>query len=197
MRRPLILVGIALVVTAGCGVQPDASPRDVPVEERSLSLTDDGAGSAASGADRIYLIAPGEDRLLRSVPRSATTTEELVEILLRGPNEDELEEQYSTFLPSTTELIDARTQGQILTIDLTDDLLELTGLNLTQAIAQIVYTVTELPNIEAVRIEVDGERLAVPTSISDTLASTLRIYDFPTSVRTSQPAFPAAAVTSS
>ncbi len=195
--RRALLIAAATLVAGACGVQPDAAPRDVPIEERSLTLTDDGAGSTASGADRIYLIAPGEDLLLRSVPRSATTPAELVEILLRGPNEDEQQQQYSTFIPATTELIDARTQGQILTVDLTDDILELTGQNLTQAIAQIVYTVTELPGIEAVRIEVDDERLAVATAISDTVASTLRIYDFPNSVRTSQPAFPAAAVASS
>lgn len=188
------LCGLAL--SAGCGVQPDSAPRDVPVDERPISIVDE-AGSTASGADRVYLIAPGEDRLLRSVPRDATTPSDLVEILLRGPNEDELQEQYSTFIPPTTELIGTSTQGQILTVDLTSDILELTGQNLTQAIAQIVYTATELDGIEAVRVEVEGERLAVPTPISDTIESTLQIYDFPNSVRTSQPAFPAAPVAGS
>lgn len=192
-----LALGVAGVVLAsGCGVQPDSSPRDVPVDERSIVLTDE-VGSTASGADRVYLIAPGEDRLLRSVPRSATTPSDLVEILLRGPNEDELQEQYSTFIPPTTELIEAEPQGEILTVDLTADILELTGQNLTQAIAQIVYTATELEGIEAVRILVEGEPLAVPTPISDTIETTLQIYDFPNSVRTSQPAFPAAAVSSS
>jgi hypothetical protein len=193
-RAALGLAGVVLVT--GCGVQPDSSPRDVPVDERPISIVDE-AGSTASGADRVYLIAPGEDRLLRSVPRDATTPSDLVEILLRGPNEDELQEQYSTFIPPTTELLGTSTQGQILTVDLTSDFLELTGQNLTQAIAQIVYTATELEGIEAVQIDVEGERLSVPTQTSDTVESTLQIYDFPNAVRTSQPAFPAAAVSGS
>lgn len=182
-----VLVG----ALAACGVQPDAAPRDLPEEERNVAIDVAASGSDAAGANRIYLVAPGEERLMRSVPRQAQTRAELIEILLAGPNDDELARQYSSFIPPTTELISARTQGQVLTIDLSGGITELSGQNLAQAVAQIVYTASELPNIEAVQLRVDGEELAWPVWPSlETTSGPLRIYDYPNLVITSQPDFP-------
>ena len=148
-------------------------------------------GSDAAGANRIYLVAPGEERLMRSVPRQATTRSELLDVLLAGPNDAELAEQYSSFIPSTTELISARTQGQVLTINLSGGITELSGQNLAQAVAQIVYTASELDGIEAVQLRVDNEELAWPVWPSlETTSGPLRVYDYPNLVVTSQPDFP-------
>ena len=45
---------------------------------RSLVIAGSSAGPDASGANRIYLVGPGEDRLLRSVPRDAALREDLI-----------------------------------------------------------------------------------------------------------------------
>ncbi|MGA1076564.1 MAG: GerMN domain-containing protein [Ilumatobacteraceae bacterium] len=192
-RRPVLIAPvIGLVVAASaCGLQPDAAPRDLPGDEQAISLSGSGSGSDATGADRIFLVAPGEDRLLRSVPREASTRKELVEILLRGPNDDELEAQYSSFIPVGTELLSERSQGQILTIDLAGGITELSGANLARAIAQIVYTVSELEGVEAVKIRVQDEDLAWPKANGETTADPLRTYDYPNFVVTAQPEFPA------
>ena len=192
--RRVAAIAALSAVSAGCGVQPDARPRDLPEAERALDVADAAVNIDASGADRVYLIGPGEDRLLRSVQRDATSAADLVEILLIGPNDEEIQAQFSSAIPSTTELIGARTQGQILTVNLTPDIIDLDTQNLTRAVAQIVYTATELAGIEAVQIEVDGERLSAPTPGGETTTDPLRIYDFPSLVQTSQPAYPAAPV---
>lgn len=189
-RRRIVAVALAAVALASCGMRPDAAPRDLPEEERTIAIGGEPSGSDASGANRIYLVAPGEERLLRSVPRQASTRAELIEILLAGPNDDELAAQYSSFIPPTTELISARTQGQVLTINLSGGITELSGANLAQAVAQIVYTASELDGIEAVQLRVDDEELAWPKASGETTSDPLRIYDYPNLVVTAQPDFP-------
>lgn len=190
LRRTFPVVAALLLVVPACGVQPDAAPRDLPDGERELALDGGTSGSDASGADRIYLVAPGEERLLRSVPRQADTRSELIEILFAGPNDEELADQYSSFIPPATELITARTQGQVLTIDLRGGITELSGANLAQAVAQIVYTASELDGIEAVQLRVEDEELAWPKLNGETTSEPLRIYDYPNLVLTAQPEFP-------
>lgn len=189
-QRAGVVSVLALVALTSCGVQPDAAPRDLPEPERELPLDAATAGSDASGAERIYLVAPGEERLLRSVPRQASNRTELIEILFAGPNDDELAEQYSSFIPPTTEVLTARSQGQVLTLNLTGGITELSGANLAQAVAQIVYTASELEGIEAVQLRVDDEELAWPKLNGETTSEPLRIYDYPNMVITAQPDFP-------
>lgn len=191
-RRALAAMTLwgAVAWLTGCGVQPDAAPRDLPEGERTIAVDVGPSGSSAAGANRIYLVAPGEERLLRSVPRRAETRAELIEVLLAGPNDDELAAQYGTFIPPTTELISARTQGQVLTINLSGGIAELSGQNLAQAVAQIVYTASELDGVEAVQLRVEDEELAWPKANGETTSDPLRIYDYPNLVVTAQPEFP-------
>lgn len=181
---------VALVIT-GCGVRPDAAPRDLPEEDRNVALVVSPSGSDAGGANRIYLVAPGDERLLRAVPRDAASTTELIEVLLAGPNDTELADQWSSVIPPETELISARTQSQVLTIDLTDPITELSGQSLAQAVAQIVYTAAELDGIEAVQLRVDQEELAWPKANGEITTEPLRVYDYPNAIVTAQPDFPA------
>ena len=200
MTRPSALarvVVLAVAFASGCGVQPDASPRDLPEAEQALEIPAEPSGDIASGADRIFLIEPGDERLLRSVQREATSARDLMDTLLRGPNDGEIEAQYNTAIPSTTKLNGALVQGQTLVVDLSSDIIDLDTQSLTRAVAQIVYTATELDNIESVQIKIDGDIFPAPTPAGDTTTAPLQIYDFPNSVRTSQPAFPATAVSGS
>lgn len=182
---------VAAVAMSACGLSPDAAPRDLPADERSLVPAQAATGEQAEGPDRIYLGAPGEERLLRSVPRDAVSRQDLVEILLAGPNEDELEQQYTTFLPANLRLLDTFKQGTILFLDVSDELTELTGQPLSQALAQIVYTATELDGVERVQLTVGGSPVSWPRPIGGNTAGTLSIYDYPNFAQSAQPAFPA------
>lgn len=185
----------ASAVLSGCGIRPDAAPRDLPANERLVTDDATPGGSDAAGGNRIYLVDPGEDRLLRSVPREAATGAELIEVLLAGPNDDELAAQYSSVIPAGTKLLSARSQGQVLTIDLSSEITEITGQNLAQAVAQIVYTASELDGIEAVQLRVENEELTWPTASPGSTSATLRIYDYPNAIVTTQPDYPALPVT--
>jgi spore germination protein GerM len=189
MRRVALLLVVA--VLASCGVSPDAAPRDLPEAERNLVPSQTATGGQAEGPDRIYLGAPGEDRLLRSVPRDAVSRRDLIEVLLAGPNENELDQQYTTFLPPNLDLIDTVKQGPLLFLDVSNELTELTGQPLSQALAQIVYTATELDGVERVQITVDGQPVAWPRPVGGNTAAPLSVYDYPGFVQSAQPAYPA------
>lgn len=182
---------LALVAATGCGIEPEASPRDLPDDEQELNVREPVADPSATGASRVYFVGPGEGRLLRSVQREAASEQELIEILLQGPTEQETQAQYDTSIPATTELLDATTLARVLTVNLTSDVEELDTQALIQAIAQIVYTAAEWDTVDSVQIEIDGQRLSAPTPDGNTTTRPLRIYDYPNSVITSQPAFPA------
>lgn len=193
-RRRMLLLTVAALVMTSCGIQTDSAPRNLPDSERGPAAAGSSSGSDASGADRIYLVAPGDERLLRSVPRDAALREDLMQILLLGPNDDEIAAQYSSFIPPDTQLLSARSKGQILIVDVTGEIAELTGQSLSQAIAQIVYTATEIDGIEAVQLKVDGLEVAWPKPNGEITADPLRIYDYPNFVQTAQPSYPAVPV---
>ena len=194
-RWRMALALVALVTVAACGVEPEASPRDLPEDEQELNVSDPAADTSATGRSRVYFIGPGEERLLRSVPREAGSEAELIEILLQGPNEQEVQSQYDTAIPATTALLDATLLAGVLTVNLTSDIEELDTQALIQAISQIVYTASEWDSVESVRIEVEGQRLSAPTADGNATSQPVQIYDYPNAVVTSQPAFPAIPLT--
>lgn len=188
-QRWAVLMVLALGATSGCGVQPDSSPRKVS-EENIAQLSGASSGGVASGAERIYLVGPGEDRLLRAVARDAASPDDLISILFRGPNADEARLQFASVIPATLELLSARLQGSTLHLDVTQDLTALTGSGLVQALAQIVYTASEIDTVDAVQITVEGKPQAWPRGDLDFTLEPLRTYDYPGMVRTAQPDYP-------
>jgi len=191
MNHHVIALAVGALSLAACGVSTDSAPRDLPADERTLVPAQAATGGQAEGPDLIYLGAPGEEQLLRSVPRDAVSRQDLIEILFAGPNEDELDQQYTTFLPPNLELLDTFKQGTILFLDVGTELTELTGQSLTQALAQIVYTAAELEGVERVQLTVEGTPVSWPRIIGGNTVGTLSIYDYPNSVQSAQPAFPA------
>jgi hypothetical protein len=187
--RSLATLAVLWLVAAGCGIRPDSAPHDVPEEDRALTPRL-GGGSAAGGAGRIYLVEPGEGDLLRSVAREASSSEDLMETLMLGPNPDELDAEYSTAIPSNLQVLSVTDQEPILTVDVSQELTELTGPGLVQALAQIVYTGSEIEGVDQVQITVNNARIAWPRANLESSTDPLRVYDYPGMVRTAQPAYP-------
>jgi hypothetical protein len=188
--RHLALVTLATGLMA-CGVQPDALPRDVPAADRSLSPANDVASDDASGESRVYLVAPGEVRQLRSVPRQSTSQVELLDILAAGPTETESAAQLTSAIPPDVTILAARPVGSVLYVDLSAELTELSGDGLILAVAQIVLTGVDIDGIETVQITVDGERFPWPRADGSTTTGLLRIYDYPGLYMWAQPSYPA------
>lgn len=191
MKRQGAIGVIVALTLSGCGVRPDAAPRDLPEGERSVVPQQSASGGEAEGLDRIYLSAPGE--VLRSVPRDAVSRRDLIEILFSGPNVEESAQQFTTFIPADLRVRSTQLQGTIMFVDVGPELAELTGQSLSQALAQIVYTASELDAVERVQITVDGQRFEWPRPGLDATTDPLSTYDFPGFVQSAQPPFPAVA----
>jgi len=185
-----LMLAVACLVGAGCGVGEDAEPRDLPIE--NVAERTEVSGDEATGVNRIYLIAQSDEQtLLRSVARGAETTPQaLLDSLLAGPNADELDAGLFSAIPPELEVLSTQTVGSVLTIDINDALSVLTSETLTDALAQIVATTTELDSVQRVRLRVNGENRAWPTGDGRLSADPLSLYDYPNLIETTQPALP-------
>ena len=190
MMRRCGLLAIAVGFGCGCAIQTDSQPRDVPEDKRELR-DPDASTANATGAGRVYLVGPGEQRLLRSVPREAVSRQNLMEVLFLGPNDDELSAQYSSAIPTGTELLSTDSKGNVLVLDVSANITELSVQGLTQALAQIVYTASELEGVKAVELTVDGAPMAWPKGNGGSTTGALRTYDYPGVAQTAQPPYPA------
>ncbi len=194
MRQVVASTLIALAVLAGCSIQPEASPNDLPDEVANV-FGEPATGDEAAGTNRIYLLAPPDvdaPQRLRSVQRDvAPAAESVLESLFAGPNADERDAQLDTAIPADVELLDARPVGQVLTVDLNDVFDDLTPDGLRLAVAQIVSTATDIDGVQSVQLRVEGEPRVWPLGSGELTDRPLTQYDYPGLVESSQPEFPA------
>jgi hypothetical protein len=185
---PITVVAMALVT--GCGIRPDAAPRDIPIEDRSLPASPISAAGASGGDARIYLLTPTEPRQVRSVTRSTDTRDDLLAALVAGPTDGELSLPLSSALPAELEVLSTRSVGSVLYVDLSSAIAELSGSGLTLAVAQIVFTATDIAGVDALQLTVDGQRFPWPRPDGATTTGLLRPYDFPGYAVSAQPDYP-------
>jgi spore germination protein GerM len=193
MHRLICTALAAMLAVAGCAIREDSAPRAIPEEDR-VPFGEIATGDAAEGVGRIYLlssVAPDAQTQLRAVPRiEPANPEELLSSLVAGANEDESALGLSSAIPSDLEILEARTVGTRLTIDINEALNELSDLGLRQALAQIVATAVAIDQVQLVRLRVDGENQVWPTGDGEGTDQPLSIYDYPNFLETSQPDFP-------
>lgn len=194
VRPSVLLIALAVASSAGCGIDSDSSPRDIP-DEQLVEFAVEVSGDEAVGTSRVYLLAPSdpdEPPRLRAVSRDvANDADDLLTSLFSGPNTEEQEQQLGTALPREIELLSARTVGRVLTIDVTDVFGELTTGALRLAIGQIVVTASEIDGVEAVRVRVGGVTQVWPAGDGELTELPLTVYDYPGLVESTQPPLPA------
>jgi spore germination protein GerM len=193
-RAAVALLG-CFAVLSGCAIQPDNAPRDIPADERGqLDPVAPGAAEA-TGQSRIYLLADdgsGGDRELRTVLRDVEPpdADAVLAALIAGPNQGELDAGMTTALPLESTLHSARVVAGTLNVDISGELLELPGSALRFAVAQIVFTGSELDGVRTVRIRVDGQIRAWPDGQGELQTAPLTVYDYPGIAESAQPAYP-------
>jgi len=166
-----VLVTLLLVLgVAACGIPKDAEPRLI-AEEPGLSPTTPPAtvGPGGSGAVTVFFIDPVPDDPVL-VERERATEEgegpiEAVNRLLSGITPEEDAEGLISRIPRGTELRDTSTvDNGVATLDLSAEIADIAGPNQVQAYAQIVFTVTQDPDVVwRVRFLIEGEPDNVPT----------------------------------
>ena len=110
--------------------------------------------------------------------------------LFEGPNTAELQALLRSAIPPGTRVLDVSRSGNVLVVNLSNELQQLTGEALIDGVAEIVLTGTEVTGISAVSIEIDGVPQQWPAASGELQSEPLTRYDFPGLVLSSQPAFP-------
>ena len=114
----------------------------------------------------------------------------LLAALVAGPTDGELSLPLSSALPAELEVLSTRSVGSVLYVDLSSAIAELSGSGLTLAVAQIVFTATDIAGVDAVQLTVDGQRFPWPRPDGATTTGLLRPYDFPGYAVSAQPDYP-------
>jgi spore germination protein GerM len=94
-------------------------------------------------------------------------------------------------VPPGTTLRSAVLRAGVLRVDASKELLQLSGNDLVDALAQIVFTASELDGVHAVKILVEGAEQQWPAGNGELQSEPLTTYDFPGRVASAQPAYPA------
>jgi len=154
-----------------CAVPSDSEPRAIETRNVPFGLLSPTAEattttqpSAFTATTRVTIYLTNADGQLRSVRRQVTapaTVERSITALLGGPTEDE-SDRLSTAITSDTELLGVQgPEDGLVVLDLSRELLSITGRQQILALAQVVWTATALPLVDRVLFEFDGELVEV------------------------------------
>ena len=160
MKGILALLGILTVLT-GCGVEPQAAPQ--PLTIPAPQPTEPGVESDDEGPELIVFFVRGTD--LEPVERAAdvVSASAALAALAAGPTRAEVIGGLRTALAPQQLRVDEGLPGGITAVAVTREFTGITGGNQLLAVAQVVWTLTDLPGTHRVRFIVDGVPVEVPT----------------------------------
>ena len=188
---------VAVIAIAGCGIDTDSSPRDISDANRAaLANVSTQAAGSVTGSDRIYLLAPDQTSdapHLRAATRNVggSATQRLTS-LFGALTVGEVSSRLHSAIPDGLQLRSSTLQSNgTLVVDVSDQLLGLSTNALIDAVAQIVFTASEVQNVKRVQLLVDGAERQWPAADGELQAEPLTVYDYPGFVESTQPDFPA------
>ena len=141
---------------------PNASPGTSPVASAG-PISTPSTSSAPTTTVRVYLFQPdlaGGDAHLVPVIRTVTATRAVataaVRELLVGPMP--AEHGLVTMIPAGTQLLGVTIDSRVATVDLTGTFESGGGsASMLGRLAQLVYTVTQFPTVDTIRLRLDGQ----------------------------------------
>jgi spore germination protein GerM len=196
-RRIVSLAAIAIsgaLAGAGCAVDVDSGPRPVDPELLEQGAPTPRSAITPGGAVPMYLLAPADDGQgvqLRTVGRDTDPTPlAIMTALTQGPTDTEVATRLRSALPTGLRVLSVRVNDSVLALDVSAELQDVSSDELVQAVAQVVFTATSLPGIDAVAISVDGVARQWPAGDGVLLARPLTRYDYPGFLPSAQPPYP-------
>ncbi|MGY2004757.1 GerMN domain-containing protein [Blastococcus sp. SYSU DS1024] len=159
--RVLAVLLCALVVLTGCGVDPQSQPEHIAVPAATLDTP--APPRDGDGPEVVVFFVRGAR--LEPVPRASrtVTAERALDLLAIGPTRAEVVGGLRTAVAPQSIVADEGLPGGITAVSVTGEFAGITGGNQLLAVAQVVWTLTELPGTDRVRFLVDGAPVEVPT----------------------------------
>ena len=145
------------------GASPAASAIAMSPAASGAATTAPSPSAAATTAIKVYLFQPdpagGDAHLVpvtRTVPSTRAVATAAVRELLAGPAPDET--GLLTMIPAGSQLLGISLDGTVATVDLTGTFQSGGGsASMLGRLAQLVYTATQFPTVDAVRLRLDGK----------------------------------------
>jgi spore germination protein GerM len=152
------VLGLVLLVTAfaGCGVRGESSPTKLddialPAETVPREARPDGEGPSTV----VYFV---QEEHLTAVERDVPATlSGAIRSVLQGPRATELASGLRSAIPAGTTLSAVDLSDGTATIDLSDDFRSVVGPEQVLALAQLVYSATEITGVSLVRFSIEGD----------------------------------------
>lgn len=168
LRYLAALICVLALAGTGCGIPNDGSPRVIAVDDLPVDLTENAPPTPEPAPDafsfQIWMI--GDDNKLTRVAREITRTPEgVMNSLLLGTETSEREDGIATAITRETGYLDfvAIPEFRRITVNLVDgSLRSASAADQKLAFAQIVYSLTELLEIDEVAFTIGGDPVAVP-----------------------------------
>lgn len=161
MRTLALLLG-AVLLLAGCGVQPQRGPETLVLSDSptpdTVPAPDDGAAPAS-----VYFVRGAR---LEAADRTAADTRvaTVLALLTAGPTRSEVLSGLRTAVaPQMLTVRDVPPPGMTVVVDLTREFTGVSGGNQLLAVAQVVWTLTEVSEVTTVRFTSGAGPVEVPT----------------------------------
>jgi germination protein M len=168
MKKLLALASLAVLgatlgfVAAGCGSEKAVSLGQ-PSPSGSTAATEPTGTAPTSVALEVWFLRGEQlvmgERTHETTPLVATAA---MKALLAGPSPAEVSSGLGTAVPAGTRLLGISIHKGVATVDLTSQYQSGGGsLSMKARLAQVVYTLTQFPNVRAVLFHLDGEPVNV------------------------------------
>jgi hypothetical protein len=158
------LAAVAGGAVTGCGIDPQAGPEAITLSAAPAPETPTTTGTP--GRDLVLWFL--RDGRLASTTRAASDGESpaVLDLLAEGPTASEVSAGLGTALLAQQpglEVVDEDPTDPLVTVQVGQQFLSLTGTDQLPAVAQVVWTVTELPGVDEVLFATESGPLEVPT----------------------------------
>lgn len=180
MKRTIQALAALLVLGAlliGCGSADDVKDGGPVSTQPGPTTTAASGGPTTSSADQATSATTSGETIQvnvyftrnekiatahRQVPYTKETAKAAMEELLKGLNAQEKETGMFTTVPTSTLLLGIAVNDKVATVDLSKEYESGGGtLSMSLRLAQVVYTLTQFPTIDAVQFKLDGKAVEV------------------------------------
>jgi spore germination protein GerM len=160
VKRLAVALGLLALISCSSTHVTLLSKRELPKD-----LYPQGKGKSAQKREQrvtIYLLENDQLVAVSRVGRSKMPEPELVvRALLSGPTRSETSNHITTSIPASVELTSVSVSNGVADVDLNTAFKTPVQADFIKRVAQIVYTLDELQDIDSVRFFVEGRRLLV------------------------------------
>jgi len=180
--RRVLVTAVAGLVLCGCAIGPERTAHVIDRSRIPHGLLDPSPtappGTAPTENVTLYFESAQGLVAVARAARRPVTLRAVVRLLARGPTVSErsagVQSPLSTGRPITLRSL----VNDVATVDLPADVTDLGGQDQIVAVAQLVYTITAYPGVDAVTVLVNGIPATVPTANGSLSAGPLRRADY-------------------